>query len=304
MKKSIFVSSTYRDLIKHRDGVHKVLEDFDVDIIGMENFGARNTTPLATCLSEIEKSSFYIGIIAMNYGSVEQTSQKSFTQLEYEKAVALGIDIRIFLIDEQNGEVKTGDIDFENETKLRNFKTILKEKHTIAFFKNETDLAQQVYDLMKEITRNDVYIRPPVLKADLLSFKLNGQKSSIIVGIFNESPVEIYTLEHDGEDYYMDPSTDMDPGMDNDLKIVRQMIDENEMLVLQFINKRGYRTTIEGFRYLEKSNFKNLDSFLSVHLQGGGSLKSVIRTIKGMKTNEMDISDWKETIIKALEKYK
>ncbi|MCW0484546.1 DUF4062 domain-containing protein [Gaoshiqia sediminis] len=303
MKKSIFVSSTYRDLIKHRDGVHKVLEDFDVDIIGMENFGARNTTPLATCLSEIEKSSFYIGIIAMNYGSVEQTSQKSFTQLEYEKAVALGKDIRIFMIHDQNGEVKTGDIDFENETKLRNFKTILKKKHTIAFFENETDLAQQVYDLMKEITRNDVYIRPPVLKADLLSFKLNGQKSSIIVGIFNERPVELYTITHDGEDDYLDPSIDMDP-IDSKLKIVREMIGNQEMLVLQYVNKRGYKTTIEGFKYQEKSDFKNLDTFLSAQLQEGGSVKSIIRAIRRIGKDEIDLSDWKETIIDALKKFK
>jgi hypothetical protein len=41
MKKTVFISSTYQDLAEHRRAVWQVLEDFDVAVRGMEEFGAR-----------------------------------------------------------------------------------------------------------------------------------------------------------------------------------------------------------------------------------------------------------------------
>ena len=41
MKKTVFISSTHRDLAEHRRVVWQVLEGFDVAVRGMERFGAR-----------------------------------------------------------------------------------------------------------------------------------------------------------------------------------------------------------------------------------------------------------------------
>src|SRR3989304_7664596 len=46
MRKTIFVSSTFRDLASHRKAVWGLLEEFDVSVRGMEEFGARTETPL------------------------------------------------------------------------------------------------------------------------------------------------------------------------------------------------------------------------------------------------------------------
>src|SRR4051812_46232729 len=102
MKKSVFISSTYLDLINERKKVWEALKKFEVTVRGMEEFGARSTNALDTCLSEIEQSDIYVGIIGMRFGTEDKTTKKSYTQLEYEKAVSLGKEILIYLVDEDN----------------------------------------------------------------------------------------------------------------------------------------------------------------------------------------------------------
>lgn len=41
----------------------------------MEQFGARKSNPLATCISEVEQSDIYVGIIGMRYGSEDPNSK-------------------------------------------------------------------------------------------------------------------------------------------------------------------------------------------------------------------------------------
>lgn len=135
MRKTVFISSTYEDLKEHRAKTWDILNNFDVNIRGMEEFGTRKETPLQTCLSEVEQSDIYIGIIAMRLGSIEPSTEKSYTQLEYEKAPELKKDILIYIFDKNNGSIKTNFIDFgEKHEKLLAFKSILKERHTIDTF--------------------------------------------------------------------------------------------------------------------------------------------------------------------------
>jgi len=144
-KKTVFISSTYEDLIQYRRKVWELLGDYDVNIRGMERFGARKETPLQTCLAEIEQSDIYIGILAYKLGSIEKTSSKSYTQLEYEKASELKKEIFIYLIDEKDSKISPNDIDFgDKHEKLKSFKSILKESHTIDTFINEEALIEKL----------------------------------------------------------------------------------------------------------------------------------------------------------------
>lgn len=106
MRKKIFISSTYVDLIPHRELIYQLLQTFDVELLGMEGFGARKTSPLETCIEELEACDIYIGVISLRYGSIDLISGKSYTQIEYEKAKELGKDICIYLLDESSGIVK------------------------------------------------------------------------------------------------------------------------------------------------------------------------------------------------------
>lgn len=144
MKKNIFISSTFEDLQPYRKAVWELLEKFEVHVNGMERFGARTETSIDTCLQAVERSDIYLGIIAHRFGSIHTEYGKSYTQLEYEKAVEHGQEILIYLIDEE-ASIKPKYVDFgEPHEKLENFKKLLKEKHTVDFFCSPEDLVQKL----------------------------------------------------------------------------------------------------------------------------------------------------------------
>src|SRR5260370_6200937 len=141
MNKTVFISSTYDDLKEYRRAVWELLEKFDVNVRGMEQFGARKEAPLATCLAEVEQSDIYLGVIAFRLGSIDSQSGKSFTQIEYERANELSKEIRIYLLDEQNATFSIRYIDHDDKrTKLEAFKALLRERHTIESFTVVDDL--------------------------------------------------------------------------------------------------------------------------------------------------------------------
>jgi hypothetical protein len=145
MNKTVFISSTYDDLKKYRRAVWELLEKFDVNVRGMEQFGARKEAPLATCLTEVEQSDVYLGVIAFRLGSVDSQSGKSFTQVEYERAYELEKEIRIYLVDEQNALFSIRHIDQDDRRqKLEAFKSLLRERHTTESFTTAGDLKEKL----------------------------------------------------------------------------------------------------------------------------------------------------------------
>jgi hypothetical protein len=144
----IFVSSTKEDLKSYREVVRKKLEElkkeFDIEVIGMEDFGARTEPPLQTSLDEVSKSDMYIGIIGMRYGSIDEATQKSIVHLEYEKAVEKDLPIRGYLIDENEGRIPPSSVQCDKIKHLKEFKEILKKKHTCPPFTNEENLASRI----------------------------------------------------------------------------------------------------------------------------------------------------------------
>jgi len=112
MQRTVFISSTYEDLKKHRRKVWDILEKYNVNVRGMEKFGARKETSLETSLAEVGVSDIYVGIIALRLGSINKETGKSITQLEYERAYNLNKEILIYLIDEKKGVVHPEFIDW------------------------------------------------------------------------------------------------------------------------------------------------------------------------------------------------
>ncbi|MCJ7600687.1 MAG: DUF4062 domain-containing protein [Desulfobulbaceae bacterium] len=145
MKKAVFISSTFEDLKNHRLKIWDLLEQFDVDVRGMERFGARKEAPLITCLSEVEQCDIFVGILALRLGSIDEVSGKSFSQREYERAYELKHEILIYMIDEKDSLVSLQNIDFgEKREKLIAFKSILRGRHTVDFFLSGDDLVEKL----------------------------------------------------------------------------------------------------------------------------------------------------------------
>ena len=155
MNVPIFVSSTYEDLKAYRDEVERSITYMNQTIKGMEFFGSTPERPLDKCLQTVRECKLYIGIIGMRYGSVEEDSGKSFTELEYDEAVKNRIPVLIYILDE-NHPIASRFVDKgEGAEKLEAFKSRLKKAHVVSSFTTPADLGKKVtQDLMNELKKD------------------------------------------------------------------------------------------------------------------------------------------------------
>lgn len=299
MGKKIFVSSTFTDMIPHRKQIIKALSNFDVEILGMENFGARKSPPLETCLKDLELCDIYLGVIGFRYGSVNEQYDKSFTQLEYEKAVELGKDIKIFLLDEQNGILKTGCIDFGIQLKrLLEFRELLKKKHTVEFFLEEKDLGIKIYNEFKDIitNRNTQRKRPKQLECRLFRYELEDLKWICFVGYLNGKPFELYNTLSEDEDGIFLPDS-----INEGVLIEEKDENMNRRIDFFFLNKRGYRCTVEEINSEFNPWTYKFDNIISNLLRNEVKLDVIIQTINEMTiTAERNLVNWNKKIIEIL----
>jgi hypothetical protein len=86
----VFVSSTFEDLREERAAVIAALLQIDCFPAGMELFPAADDDSLTLIRSVIHDSDYYLVILGGRYGSLDPDSGKSYTQLEYEYALASG----------------------------------------------------------------------------------------------------------------------------------------------------------------------------------------------------------------------
>src|ERR1041385_6266250 len=101
----VFLSSTYEDLVPYRDAVMHVLSGCEAVFKGMEHFGAFQSSPLETCLRQLEDSNLAICILRTRYGSCPEGHSKSYTELEIEHAINLKCPIHVYILDEDKQPV-------------------------------------------------------------------------------------------------------------------------------------------------------------------------------------------------------
>ncbi len=86
----VFVSSTFEDLREERAIVISALLQLDCFPAGMELFPAADDDSLTLIKSVIDDSDYYLIILGGRYGTLDKSSGKSYTHLEYEYALATG----------------------------------------------------------------------------------------------------------------------------------------------------------------------------------------------------------------------
>ena len=93
---SVFVSSTYEDLIDERKEVIQALLELDCIPIGMEMFPATDDEQWKLIKELIDDCDYYILIVGGRYGSLSKDGI-SYTQMEYQYAVSIGVPVISFL---------------------------------------------------------------------------------------------------------------------------------------------------------------------------------------------------------------
>lgn len=146
---NVFLSSTYIDLVEERKSVHDFLENMGCHVIWMEDFAPQQRPPIKVCLSQLGECKIYVCIIKKRYGSLEDQTNKSMTQLEYERARGMNIK-RCILIADSEYPVKVKEIDdWESLKRLAEFQKIVEQENTIAKFNSIDELKGKVWNGVK-----------------------------------------------------------------------------------------------------------------------------------------------------------
>ncbi len=140
--------------------------------------------------------------------------------------------------------------------------------------------------------------RPIELEADVVRFQNNKEKWIAFVGLIDSRPYEIFTGLADDEDGIFCPKS-VSKG-----KIIKA-IDENgnKRYDFQFINKRGYKTTIEGLSDKFNPEYWNYAKLISGVLRYGMPIDQVMKLVGGLELNSESINTWKMGVERALKKY-
>ena len=140
--------------------------------------------------------------------------------------------------------------------------------------------------------------RPAELKADVVRFQNNKEKWIAFVGLVDNKPYEIFTGLADDEDGIFCPKS-VTHG-----KIIKAYDSNgNKRYDFQFINKRGYKTTIEGLSEKFNPEFWNYAKLISGVLRYGMPIDQVLKLVSGLELDSTNINTWKMGVERALKKY-
>ncbi len=149
-----------------------------------------------------------------------------------------------------------------------------------------------------KLDKPHVLKRPIELEADVVRFQNNKEKWIAFVGLVDGEPYEIFTGLADDEDGIFCPKS-VTHG-----KIIKA-IDEkgNKRYDFQFINKRGYKTTIEGLSDKFNPEYWNYAKLISGVLRYGMPIDQVLKLVGGLELDSQSINTWKMGVERALKKY-
>ena len=143
-----------------------------------------------------------------------------------------------------------------------------------------------------------VEVRPRELECDVVRFQNNKEKWVALVGLLNGHPYEIFTGLQDDEEGIMVPKS-VSKG-----KIVKTVLEEgNKRYDFQFVNKRGYKITVEGLSEKFNPEYWNYAKLISGVLRYRMPIKHVIKLVSQLQLTSDNINTWKVGVERALKNY-
>lgn len=140
--------------------------------------------------------------------------------------------------------------------------------------------------------------RPEKLEADVVRFQNNKEKWIAFIGLMDNKPYEIFTGLLDDEDGILLPRS-----ITGGYIIKSYDSDENSRYDFQYVNKRGYKTTIEGLSYKFNPVFWNYAKLISGTLRHGMPIHKIVELVTSLQLDNETINSWKAGVARALKKY-
>jgi len=151
-------------------------------------------------------------------------------------------------------------------------------------------------DTRKASAQRDVPRRPKTLEADVVRFMNNDKKWIAYVGLLEGKPYEVFTGL--AAEAFNIPDW-----------VVKGWIIKNKLggkktrYDFQYMDKEGYRITIEGLSRSFDKEFWNYAKLLSGVLRHGMPLVHVVDLIENLNLFSDNINNWKSGVARALKKY-
>lgn len=176
-KLQVFVSSTYTDLIEERQAAVQAILDAGHIPAGMELFNA-GKSQMKTIRKWIDESDVYMLILGGRYGSIEEESGLSYTELEYRYALSKDMPVFAIVLDDSFLHLKAASkssneiFDKNNLDKYESFKKYVKSK-IVKFINNTDQISSVIHSQLNNILNDKDYnlvgwIRNPGTNHDVL----------------------------------------------------------------------------------------------------------------------------------------
>lgn len=155
----VFVSSTYSDLIKERQAAVEAILTAGHIPAGMELFTSGDQSQMEVINQWIDESDVYLLILGGRYGSIEPTTGKSYTQLEYKYALDKEKSLFACVITEPALESrvrKNGSsvIETIEPQKLKEFRSLVLTK-VVKFWEDSKDIKIAIGETLAQFSRRD-----------------------------------------------------------------------------------------------------------------------------------------------------
>jgi hypothetical protein len=172
-KLQVFVSSTFKDLQSERQAaVQAILQNGHIPA-GMELFAAGDKEQLKVIKRWIKDSDVFMLLLGKRYGSIEPKSRKSYTQVEYEYALAAKKPLFALILNDDAARAKVAQgipqADVYEQAypdKLHRFEDLVRSR-LCADVGNAGEIKSEVGNSLKELeTRPTLsgWVRPKDLK--------------------------------------------------------------------------------------------------------------------------------------------
>lgn len=140
--------------------------------------------------------------------------------------------------------------------------------------------------------------RPQVLEADVVRFQNNKEKWIAFVGLLDGRPYEIFTGLADDDEGILLPKSVLKGSI-----IKNYEEDGSSRYDFQYVNKRGYKTTIEGLSFKFNKEYWNYAKLISGVLRHGMPIEDALHLVAGLQLDNETINNWKNGVERALKKY-
>jgi tetratricopeptide (TPR) repeat protein len=167
--KTVFLSSTGKDLAAHRKAAGDAINKLDgYKCIRMEDFGARNAMADDFCQAKVKECDVFVGILGHCYGSSPKGSEQSYTEQEYDAAVATGKPRLMFLAREDFPLPPNLREPDERWDKQRAFRDRVNTEQIRDTFSSPEDLARGVVQAIGNWERQQAAVdqRPALARAE------------------------------------------------------------------------------------------------------------------------------------------